>query len=162
MNLPTPMTALSKPHQLIAPIDVSRVKDEKGVKRIIKQLLDFHGYFHWMPAANGYGAQGVADHLALKDGVFLSVEAKFGTNKPKPTQVQFACHILANDGFAFCVNERNIDHFAMWLESFEVATRCQQAGGAIPDEHGARMLNAISVLTDPFATPRMANPLDAS
>ena len=140
-----------KKHPLMAPIDVSRVTNEKGVKALIKRLLDFHGYFHWMPGANGYGTQGVSDHLAIKNGVFLAVEAKFGSNKPKPTQKAFAAQIIVNDGFAFCVTEKNIDHFAMWLESFEVATQHQLQGLEVPAEHGSRMLNAISVLTDPFA-----------
>lgn len=156
----TAMPALSdKKHPLTAPIDVSRVKDEKGVKTLIKRLLDYHGWFHWMPSANGYGMQGVSDHLALKDGVFLAVEAKFGTNKPKPTQKAFAAQVMSNDAFAFCVNEKNIDHLAMWLESFEIAKqyskRALETGSnpeeAVPHEHGARMLNAISALTDLFA-----------
>lgn len=141
----------NKKHPLMAPIDVSRVTNEKGVKALIKRLLDFHGYFHWMPGANGYGTQGVSDHLAIKNGVFLAIEAKFGSNKPKPTQKAFAAQIIVNDGFAFCVTEKNIDHFAMWLESFEVATQHQLQGLEVPAEHGSRMLNAISVLTDPFA-----------
>lgn len=145
-------TAPSEPTKPFpTPIDMSRVKDEKGVKSKIKQLLDHHGYFHWMPGANGYGTQGVSDHLAIKDGVFLAVEAKFGYNKPKPVQKSFAAQIIANDGFAFCVTEKNIDHFAWWLESFAVAVACQLEGKEVPPEHGSRMLNAISVLTDPFA-----------
>jgi len=148
-----------KPHPLMQPIDMSRAKNEKDVKAKIKQLLNFHGWFTWMPGANGFGAQGVSDHLALKDGVFLAIEAKFGTNKPKPLQKGFAAQIIANDGFAFCVNEKNIDHLAMWLESFAIsneATRRALAEGrnpdeAVPAEHGARMLNAISALTDLFA-----------
>lgn len=148
-----------KPHPLQAPLDMSRVTNEKGVKAMIKRLLDYYGWFHWMPGANGYGMQGISDHLSIKDGVFLAVEAKFGANKPKPTQKAFAAQIMANDGFAFCVNEKNIVHFAMWLESFAIAneaTRRALAAGqdpdtAVPHEHGARMLNALSVLTDAFA-----------
>ena len=143
------MTTLpSKPHRLVAPIDVSRIRDEKGVKGLIKQLLNFHGWFTWMPSANGFGTQGVSDHLAIKDGVFIVIEAKFGRNKPKPVQKQFAGHIIANSGYAFCVNEKNIDHLAYWLESFQHATLAQMEGKPIPDEHGARLLNAISALTD--------------
>ena len=141
------------------PIDMSRVTNEKGVKSKIKQLLDHYGYFHWMPGANGYGTQGVSDHLAIKDGVFLAIEAKFGSNKPKPTQKAFAAQIIANDGFAFCVTEKNIDHLAWWLESFAIAQEASRQAlnekrdpdQAVPPEHGARMLNAISVLTDLFA-----------
>lgn len=145
-NATTPFP--QSPSKLTPPIDMSRVKDEKGVKGKIKQLLDHYGYFHWMPGANGYGTQGVHDHLAIKDGVFLTVEAKFGYNKPKPLQKAFAHHIMANDGFAFCVNEKNIDHFAWWLESFQIATEHQMKGLEVPAEHGARMLNAVSALTE--------------
>lgn len=144
MSLPTAPS--NKPHPLVAPIDVSRVKDEKGVKTLIKRLLDFHGYFHWMPPANGYGTLGVHDHNAIKDGVFLTIEAKFGNNKPTPMQRAFAGHIIANSGMAFCVTEKNIDHFAMWLESFEVARQCQLDKVEVPAEHGSRMLNAMQVL----------------
>lgn len=145
-------TAPSEPTKPFpTPIDMSRVKDEKGVKSKIKQLLDHHGYFHWMPGANGYGTQGISDHLAIKDGVFVAIEAKFGNNKPKPTQKSFAAQIIANNGFAFCVNEKNIDHLAWWLASFDVAVRSQVMGQEVPPEHGSRMLNAISVLTDGFA-----------
>lgn len=147
------MTAPSKPHPLIAPIDMSKVKDEKGVKSKIKLLLNFHGWFTWMPGANGYGQQGVHDHLALKDGVFITIEAKFGHNKPKPLQSAFAAQVIANDGFSFCVNERNIDHLAWWLESFEIAKQCQMQELPVPDVHGSRMLNAISALTDLFELP---------
>lgn len=151
------MTAPSKPHPLIAPLDMSKVKDEKGVKGKIKQLLDFHGWFHWMPAANGYGTMGVSDHNAIKDGVFLVIEAKFKYNKAKPLQKQFAKHIIANDGYAFLVTEKNIDHLAWWLESFEHAKQAQMAGQDIPPEHGSRLLNAIAVLIDGFSDePTMA------
>ena len=151
-----PLSAPSKSHPLLAPLDVSKIKDEKGVKTLIKRLLDFHGYYHWMPAANGYGTSGVSDHNAIKAGVFLVIEAKFGYNKPKPLQKQFAMHIMANDAYAFCVNEKNIDHLAWFLESFEFSIQWQRAGNtadSLPQEHGARMLNAIAVLTDMWATP---------
>lgn len=142
--------APTKPHRLIAPLDVSKIKNEKGVKQLIKELLNFHGWFTWMPGANGYGTQGVSDHLALKDGVFLAIEAKFGTNKPRPTQQAFAGHIIVNSGFAFCVNERNIDHLAYWLESFEQSVLAQRQGQEVSQDHGSRMLNAIAALTEAY------------
>ena len=148
-----------KKHPLVAPLDVSRVHNERGVKDWIKRLLNFHGWFTWMPAANGYGAQGVSDHLAIKDGVFIAIEAKFGSNKPKPTQKAFAAQIIANNGYAFCVNEKNIDHLAMWLESFAILSeqsRLALANGQTPEdtvsaEHGSRCLNAMAALTELFA-----------
>lgn len=145
------VASISIPEKLHPPINVSRIKNEAGVKKLIKELLNAHGWFTWMPSANGFGLQGVSDHLAIKDGVFLVVEAKFGRNKPKPLQRAFAAQIIANDGFAFCVNEKNIDHFAWWLESFALSVIAQRAGREVSSEHGARMLNAMSVLTDLFA-----------
>lgn len=142
---------LTLPAKLHPPIDVSRVRNEKGVKQIIKDLLNAHGWYTWMPGANGFGTQGVSDHLALKDGVFLAVEAKFGYNKPRPTQKAFAAQVLANDAYAFCVNEKTIDHLAWWLESFEIAKQHQMHGLEVPHEHGSRMLNAIAILTDAYA-----------
>lgn len=144
-------TAPSKKHTLQAPLDTSKLASEKAVKTLIKRLLDYHGWFHWMPPANGYGTIGVHDHNAFKDGVFMTVEAKFGRNKPTAMQSAFAAQIIVNNGFSFCVTEKNIDHFAMWLESFQIATLAQMKGEEVPAEHGARMLNAISALTDPFA-----------
>lgn len=155
-NSPPSMISLQEqvtitPLRLQPPIDMSRVKDEKGVKGKIKELLNHWGWYTWMPGANGFGTTGVSDHLAIKNGVFLAVEAKFGYNKPRPAQKSFAAQIMANDGFAFCVNERNIDHLAWWLESFEFATQCQMRQEEVPAEHGARLLNAISALTDLFS-----------
>lgn len=144
------------PHPLTLPVDTSRMKNEKDVKSKIKQLLNFHGWFTWMPGANGYGTQGISDHLAIKNGVFLAIEAKFGYNKPRPTQKSFAAQILANDAYAFCVNEKNIDHLRMWLESFEIATQAQMKELPVPDEHGSRLINAIAVLTEPFAETQAA------
>lgn len=148
-----------KPHPLTLPIDTSRMKKEKDVKEKIKALLNFHGWFTWMPGANGFGAQGISDHLAIKNGVFLAVEAKFGYGKPTAMQKSFAAQILANDGFAFCVNEKTLDHLRMWLESFEIATQAQKHAlengrdpeAAVPPEHGSRMMNAIAALTEAYA-----------
>lgn len=147
---PAPI-AIQVPARLHPPIDVSRIKKENGVKDLIKALFDAHGWFHFAVAAGGYSAPGLHDRFAVKDGVFLTVEAKFGPKKPTTMQKAFGAQIIANDCFSFCVNERNIDHFAWWLESFEIAKQCQMQGREVPSEHGSRLLNAISVLTDPFA-----------
>lgn len=148
---PAPAIAVSVPAKLHPPIDVSKVKNENGVKALIKLLLDAHGWFHFAAAAGGFSAPGLHDRFAVKDGVLITVEAKFKYNKVSTMQKAFGAQILANDCYAFCVNERNIDHFAWWLESFEIAKQCQMQGREVPSEHGSRLLNAISALTDPFA-----------
>ena len=144
------VTVFSIPAKLHPPLDVSRITKEEGVKKLIKELLDAHGWFHWMPPANGFGKGGVSDHNALKEGVFIVIEAKFRYAKPTAMQRAFAASIMANDCYAFCVDERNIDHLAWWLESFEVAKQCEMRGQPVPAEHGSRLLNAISALTAKF------------
>ncbi len=140
------------PAKLHPPIDISKLKNENGVKDLIKKLLDAHGWFHFAVAAGGFGGTpGLHDRFAVRDGVFITIEAKWKYGKPTVLQRAFARHVLANECYAFCVSERNIDHFAWWLESFEIAKQCQMQGKEIPAEHGSRLLNAIGVLTDPFA-----------
>lgn len=141
----------TKPHPLIAPLDTSKLKDEKGVKALIKRLLDFHGWYHWPNAAGGIGgAHGLSDRHAIKDGVFLAIEAKFGKNKPTPLQTAHAAQVIANSAFAFCVNEKNINHLAMWLESLEHMIKAQREGRKIPDDHGSRCINAQASLMSLF------------
>lgn len=128
--------------------------NEKDVKRAIKKLLDKHGWFWWMPPANGYGTTGVSDFNALKNGVFLAVEAKFGTNKPSPRQKAYAESIAAQQGFAFCVNDKNLEWLDRWLECFDNASEAVlRAGGGDPREavdqsDGADLINAMHVLME--------------
>jgi hypothetical protein len=138
------------PAKLHPPIDVSRITKEDGVKKLVKELLNAHGWFFWMPAANGFGTYGVSDFNALKDGIFIAVETKFKYGKPTAQQKGYAAQVLANDCYAFCVNERNINHLAWWLESFEVAKQMQMRGQEVPAVHGSRLLNAITALTQAY------------
>ena len=60
---------------------------EKDVKTRIKKLLDDHDWFWFMPPANGFGRTGISDIIAVKRGVFLAIEAKFGKNPPTAMQI---------------------------------------------------------------------------
>lgn len=130
-----------------APIDVSRIKDEAGVKKLVRKLLDKDGWFHWMPAANGYGTGGISDFNAIKDGVFLAVETKFALRKPSALQNSYAGHIISNNGYAFLVSERNIDNLASWMANFALAAKIASHGLPVPDAIGARLLDDIHALT---------------
>jgi hypothetical protein len=123
-------------------------RNEKDVKKRVKALLDRFGYFWWMVPANGYGKSGVSDIHALKRGVFIAIETKFGSNKPAPLQIGFLNSIRAEDAFAFVVSDRNIDWFEAFLESFDISTTMQIKGEKVPGEHGTRMLDAISELSN--------------
>ena len=52
------------------------IHNEAGVKTATKKLLKDHGWFVWMPPANGYGRVGISDIHALKGGQFLAIETK--------------------------------------------------------------------------------------
>lgn len=122
-------------------------QNEKAVKQKVKKLLDKHGWFWWMPPANGYGKGGISDFHAIKNGVFLVIETKSGTNKPSALQKQFCESIMASKGFAFVVNEINLDWLDRWLECFENATIAASHSKEVATEDGADLINAIAALT---------------
>jgi hypothetical protein len=122
---------------------------EADVKSEVKKLLKKHGWFFWMPPMNGYGQSGVSDFNALRAGVFLAIETKFGTNKPSPMQKGYLQSITAEGGFGFVVSDRTIGQFAEWLSSFDAAAKAVETGGQPSPEDGARMLNAIAAMTEP-------------
>lgn len=129
---------------------------EADVKAEVKKILNAHGWYWWMPPANGFGKSNV-DFNALRGGVFLAIETKFGKNKSTPLQLAFLSSIAAESGFGFVVRETTIDAFRTWMEAFDrSAARMMEAGGQVASEDGAAMLNAIAALTTElvFAKPQ--------
>jgi hypothetical protein len=125
---------------------------EKDVKKEVKRLLDKHQWFWWMPPANGFGRSGISDINALRDGVFLAVETKFGYNKPTPQQKGFLHSIHAHGAFGFIVTEKTVGSFQVWLEAFDRACECTSKGTKISDEDGATMLDAIAAMSELLVT----------
>lgn len=121
--------------------------NEKDVKAEVKKLLDKHGWFWWMPPANGYGKSGIADFNAIKNGVFLAVETKFGNNKPSPMQYGWLNSVQAESGFAFVVNEKTLDWLECWMGAFERSAAAVSAQQEVTPEDGALMLDAIRAMT---------------
>lgn len=123
------------------------MKNEKDVKREVKKLLDKHNWFWWMPPANGFGKVGVADFNAIRGGVFLAIETKFGKNKPTVHQSAFLTSIQAEDGFGFVVNEDRIEWLRQWMDAFDRATVAASKNEKPAAEDGATLLNAIREMT---------------
>jgi hypothetical protein len=122
--------------------------NEADVKRQVKKILDNAGWFWWMPAANAFGKAGTSDFLALRSGVFLTVETKFGRNKPSAMQVAFLNSVNAENGMGFVVNDRTVETFREWMDLFlKSAELMQQPDGKIPPEDGARMLDLMREMT---------------
>lgn len=131
------------------------MKKESDVKKVVRQHFDKHGWYWWMPPANGYGKAGIADFNALKNGVFIAVETKFGTNVPTPRQKAFLQSVWAEKGFGFVVDESNLEWLDAWLGAFDKATGAVLDAGsatkpedAVDQNDGAVMLNAIAALTE--------------
>ena len=120
---------------------------EKDVKASVRKLLEKHKYFWWMPPANGYGKVGISDFNALRSGVFLAVETKFGGNKPTPAQRAYLESVTAEGGFGFVVDEKRIDAFTTWLEAFDRARDASVRKEKVAAEDGAAMLDAIRAMT---------------
>jgi len=120
---------------------------EADVKAEVKRLLDKHGWFWWMPPANGFGRSGISDFNAIRKGVFLVIETKFGNNSPTTMQVGYMNSVQAEDGFAFVVNEKTLSSLQVWLEAFDRAVQAATTGARPTDADGAAMLDAIHAMT---------------
>lgn len=126
-------------------------KNEADVKKEVKKLLDAHKWFWWMPPANGFGQTGIADFNALRGGIFLAVETKFGNNKPTPNQRGYLESITAEGGFAYLVSEKSIGWFAVWLKAFDASMIAASKNEQPTHEDGAALLNAIKAMTEGIA-----------
>ena len=122
--------------------------EQKTVKPKIRKLLDKHGWFWWATPATIYSQSGIADICAVKQGMFMAVEAKFGRNDPTPTQVAYLNSIRAEAHFAFVVRETTIDAFAQFLEYLDKSIDYAARQEIAPPDIGGPMLDAIKRMSD--------------
>lgn len=127
--------------------------NENDVKKRVNKLLTEHHWFWWSVPMNGFGKTGIADKAALRDGVFIAIECKFGSNKPTPLQKAYLQSIMSHGGMAFVVNEKNIARLEEWLSAFDRAKDAVGTRDKIADEDGATMLDCIAALTELIAAP---------
>lgn len=128
---------------------MTKYKNENDVKKQIRLLLDRHGFFHWPTMQSGMGTVGASDRLAIRNGVFIAIEAKFDKRKLTSNQAQFLENISAEDGFGFVVNEKTIEQLQVFLEAFDRSVAAASKGEKPTAEDGALQLEAIRVLTEP-------------
>lgn len=122
--------------------------EAKTVKAPVKKLLTKYGWFWWLPAANQFGVSGVADILAVKKGMFIAIETKFGRNDPTPIQLAFLNSIRAEDHFAFVVRETTILALGQFLNYLDQSIAYAAQQEIAPAEIGGAMLDAIKAMTD--------------
>lgn len=82
---------------------------EGKVKARVKKILDDYEVYHFSPNMAGYGRSGVPDIIGCHDGYFLAIECKAGTNKPTALQLRELARIFTAGGYAFVINESNIE-----------------------------------------------------
>ena len=123
-------------------------RGEADVKKEVKKLLTKHGWFWWCPPANGFGKAGTSDFHALRGGVFMAVETKFGSNRPTVLQRAFLQSIAAESAMAFVVDEVSVRDLRTWLAAFDCATAAVSKNEQVSAEDGAAMLDAVARLTE--------------
>ena len=74
----------------------------------VKKLLDEMGIYHFSPVQNGMGRAGIPDIIGCYRGRFLGIECKAGNGKTTALQDLELEKIRQAKGFAYVVNENNI------------------------------------------------------
>ena len=82
---------------------------EKKVKDKLRKYLSQLGIYHFMPAANGFGRAGIPDVIGCFNGQFVAFECKAGKGKTTALQDREIANIQSAKGWAFVINEDNVD-----------------------------------------------------
>lgn len=124
--------------------------NESLVKRKIKDLLDARGWRSWPVMQGGYSVAGISDRIALRDGVFMAIEAKFHPNKPSSMQKKFLRDVRSEQSFAFVVDDRTLPVFEQFLDAFDRARDAALHNKDASEEDKATLVAAITILVAPF------------
>ena len=81
---------------------------EAKVKARLRKYLTQLGIYHFMPPANGFGRAGIPDIIGCFNGQFVAFECKAGKGKTTALQDLELEKIRQAKGFAYVVNENNI------------------------------------------------------
>lgn len=93
------------------------MKNERDVKKRVKEIFKRHDVWYFMPAMSGYGRPGIPDFVACIKGEFVGVETKFGPNRMTKNQTFEAAQIDSAGGWHWLVNEKNVEDFGRWVQT---------------------------------------------
>ena len=82
---------------------------EAKVKKKVKQILDKHGAYYFMPIGGPYAVQGVPDIICCIKGRFVGIECKANGNKPTALQEREITKIREAWGVALVIDETNVE-----------------------------------------------------
>jgi penicillin-binding protein-related factor A (putative recombinase) len=129
----------------------SKKKLESAVKEKINKLLTKHGWTHWPVAQSMYSQTGVADRHAVKEGVYMAIEAKRDKNHhPTENQKTWLRSIRAQDCFAFVVNDETIRDLEFFLEAYDCSVLAAMKRAEPAEEDKAIMLAAMQAMQKEF------------
>ena len=83
---------------------------ESKVKDKVKKTLNAFGVYYFMPIGGMYSKIGVPDIICCYNGHFVAIECKAGKNKPTLLQEREIAAIQSAKGWAFVINEDNVDN----------------------------------------------------
>lgn len=88
---------------------------EAKVKKKVVDLLKAAGAYYFFPATGGFGRSGVPDIVACRNGAFIGIECKAGSNKTTALQENELQKIRAAGGNAFVVSEDTLKYLPQYL-----------------------------------------------
>jgi Holliday junction resolvase len=88
---------------------------EAKVKAKLRKYLTQLGIYHFMPSANGFGRAGIPDIIGCYNGQFVAFECKAGKNTTTALQDREIAAIQLAKGWAFVINEENVDNIEALL-----------------------------------------------
>jgi Holliday junction resolvase len=95
------------------------INNEAHVKREVKKLLREWGWWFFMPQAGQFGTSGIPDFMCCKYGRMLTIETKFGYNKPTDLQQARMDEIRRAGGIAIWVNETRLPRLELLLAALD-------------------------------------------
>ena len=122
--------------------------EQKSVKPKVRAILDRWGWFWWANPGSPFGKSGISDTCAIKSGVFLAIESKFGSNTATALQIGFLNSINMENGFGLVVNEKTLVDLDIFLGMFDAATKLAGDDKVAPADIGGPMLDALKRLQD--------------
>lgn len=89
------------------------MQPEAQTKKRIKEILNKHRVYYFMPRGTGFGTSGVPDFVCCCNGKFLAVEAKAAHGRVSPLQKLQIENIRTAKGTALVVYDEPEDYIQL-------------------------------------------------